>query len=72
MWCKSMERFKLVTVKIPESLLEKVDKLVEKGVFATRSEAIRVALKELVERQQYFNKIIEETRTGKIKYIPVW
>jgi Predicted transcriptional regulators containing the CopG/Arc/MetJ DNA-binding domain and a metal-binding domain len=40
----------LISLKIPMALLKEVDELVEKGVFVSRSEAIREALKLLLSR----------------------
>jgi Arc/MetJ-type ribon-helix-helix transcriptional regulator len=42
------ERVKVVTFKIPRSELKKLDKLVEKGLFKSRSEAIRFAIRKLL------------------------
>jgi transcriptional regulator, CopG family len=38
----------LITVKIPMRILREVDELVAQGIFASRSEAIREALKLLL------------------------
>jgi len=40
----------VVTCKIPKELVEAIDKLVEEGVFSSRSEAIRYAVGELVSK----------------------
>jgi Arc/MetJ-type ribon-helix-helix transcriptional regulator len=40
---------RVVTFRVPESGLRELDKLVKRGVFKTRSEAIRVAIKKLLE-----------------------
>jgi Arc/MetJ-type ribon-helix-helix transcriptional regulator len=42
-----------ITVKIPEYLLRMIDRLVEEGVFYSRSDAVREAVRMLVEK--YFN-----------------
>ncbi len=39
-----MPRQVLVTFKIPEMMLENIDLLVKKGVFRSRSEALRYAI----------------------------
>jgi Arc/MetJ-type ribon-helix-helix transcriptional regulator len=41
----------LVT-RIPDSIAEAVDRLVEKGVFASRSEAVRAGLEAVVDRER--------------------
>jgi len=40
-----------LTVKIPERYLREIDKLVEEGLFTSRSEAVRYALRELIKRE---------------------
>jgi Arc/MetJ-type ribon-helix-helix transcriptional regulator len=42
-----------ITVKIPEYLLRVIDRLVEEGVFYSRSDAVREAVRMLVEK--YYN-----------------
>ncbi|MEM1538359.1 MAG: ribbon-helix-helix domain-containing protein [Candidatus Nezhaarchaeales archaeon] len=42
---------KVVTVKLPEFLLKKLDELVEAGIFPSRSEAIRTALRNQIEKE---------------------
>jgi|GEM_PF-3900587 len=39
---------RIVTVKIPKDLLERLDKLIQKRLFSNRSQAIREALKMLI------------------------
>ncbi len=39
-----------VSFKVPRELLKELDDLIEKGVFSTRSEAIRHALSMLIRR----------------------
>jgi len=46
----SKERLKDVRVFIPAGLLREIDRLVERGEFATRSDCIRTALRLLLER----------------------
>jgi Arc/MetJ-type ribon-helix-helix transcriptional regulator len=42
-------RMKVVAFRIPERELTKLDMLVARGAFKSRSEAIRVAIKKLLE-----------------------
>ena len=42
---------KLVTVKMPETYVEGLDELVRMGRYSSRSEAIRVAVRELLKRE---------------------
>ena len=39
---------KTVSAKIPERILRAIDELVEKGVYRSRSEAVRAAVAELL------------------------
>jgi Arc/MetJ-type ribon-helix-helix transcriptional regulator len=48
---KSKEKMVLLSVHLPEQLLEELDRLVAEGVFPSRSEAIRTAVWELVRRE---------------------
>ena len=48
----------LISVRIPDELLKEVDYLVEKGVFQSRAEAIRYALRIML--QQYKKVYIKE------------
>lgn len=42
---------RLVTVKIPEKLVDDLDNLVKKGKYSSRSEAIRDAVKQLLKKE---------------------
>ena len=42
---------RLVTVKMPETYLEGLDELVRMGRYSSRSEVIRVAVRELLKRE---------------------
>jgi len=43
-WRRGGMKMRIVTVKMPQPLLQHLDKLVAKGVFKNRSEAIRRAV----------------------------
>ena len=47
---KSQEKMVLISVHLPRQLLEELDGLVKKGIFPSRSEAIRFLLREGVLR----------------------
>ena len=51
---------KLVTVKMPETYVEGLDELVRMGRYSTRSEAIRVAVRELLKRELWGVGLMEE------------
>ena len=42
---------KTITLKIGDALLEAIDELVRRGLYSTRSEVIRVAVRELVKKE---------------------
>jgi len=42
---------RLITIYLPESYLEALDKLVEKRYYPSRAEAIRVAIRDLLNRE---------------------
>jgi len=44
---------RIITVKIPEAYLRELDELVRSGMYPSRSEAIRVALRELLKKELY-------------------
>ncbi len=45
-----------LTLKIPERYLKELDELVEQGLFTSRSEAVRFALRELIRKEKATNK----------------
>lgn len=42
---------KLITVKLPEAYLGGIDELVTAGVYPNRSEAIRVAIRDMLKKE---------------------
>ncbi|MHA1124767.1 MAG: ribbon-helix-helix domain-containing protein [Candidatus Heimdallarchaeota archaeon] len=46
----------LISVKIPETFLEGLDDLVRLGVYPSRSEAIRVAIRDLLRKELWDSK----------------
>jgi len=49
------ENMILITVHVPKAYIERLNILVEKGLFPSRSEAIRVAIRELIAKELYKN-----------------
>jgi len=47
---------KIVTVKLPEKLLEALDELVVTGRFSSRSEVIRAALSEFISKELWMER----------------
>jgi len=46
-----VEKLKIITVKIPEIYIELIDELVRLGIYPSRSEAIRVAIRDFLRRE---------------------
>jgi Arc/MetJ-type ribon-helix-helix transcriptional regulator len=44
-------QMKLVTVKLPEALIEGLDELVRAGMYASRSSAIRSAVRDMLKKE---------------------
>ncbi len=53
---RTMER---VTIRLPRQQVEMLEKLVEAGEFPTVSEAVRYAVRELIEK--HANRVMKET-----------
>ena len=53
---------KLLTVYIPESYIETLDLLVGEEIFPNRSEAIRVAIRDLIRNEMILKKETEKRR----------
>jgi len=52
------EKFQNITIVIPDIYCKNLDKLKEKGVIKNRSEGIREALEEFLEKEKDFTKQI--------------
>lgn len=48
-----MSRMKIISVQLPQGLINAMDQLVKKGVYPNRSEIIREAIRELLKRELY-------------------
>ncbi|MFB6471042.1 MAG: ribbon-helix-helix domain-containing protein [Vulcanisaeta sp. AZ3] len=53
---KAREKMVLISVHIPKQMLEELDELVKQGVFPSRSEAIRISIRDLLYRENTRNK----------------
>ncbi|AFK50853.1 putative transcriptional regulator, CopG/Arc/MetJ family [Thermogladius calderae 1633] len=47
----SIARMRLITVKMPEIYVEGIDELVKIGRYSSRSEVIRVAIRDLLKKE---------------------
>ncbi|MEM4576299.1 MAG: ribbon-helix-helix domain-containing protein [Candidatus Nezhaarchaeales archaeon] len=57
---------RIITVKIPEAYLRELDELVRSGIYPSRSEAIRTALRDLLTKE--FHKPLEDKSFHKALY----
>lgn len=48
---KAKEKMVLISVHVPKQMLEELDELVKRGIFPSRSEAIRIAIRDLLLRE---------------------
>jgi Arc/MetJ-type ribon-helix-helix transcriptional regulator len=64
---KSKERMVLISVHLPKQMLEEIDELVKQGVFPSRSEAIRIAIRDLLykERSRKSMNVVEGIVVGR-------
>jgi len=62
-----VRRLRVVTVKLPESYIEGIDELAKMGRFASRSDAIRYAVRELLKRELWSSRPypVRGSRRGK-------
>ena len=50
------KRLRLITVHMPEHYIDGLDALVERGLYPTRSEAIRTAVRDLLKKELWRRK----------------
>jgi len=58
---------KLVTVKMPDAYIEGLDELVRDGRYSSRSEAIRIAVRDLLRKELWLRGGEEEARSYSIR-----
>ncbi|MFB6471192.1 MAG: ribbon-helix-helix domain-containing protein [Vulcanisaeta sp. AZ3] len=63
---KAKEKMVLISVHIPKQMLEELDELVKQGVFPSRSEAIRISIRDLLYKENSRNKT-QKQKTPKTK-----
>ena len=74
-WPENLERgkMKIVTINVPSKWLDIFDKLQKSGLFPSRSEAVRSAIRDFMDKQfALYTRFIEPMRaTEDINYIRV-
>ncbi|ASA78034.1 MULTISPECIES: ribbon-helix-helix domain-containing protein [Thermococcus] len=48
-----MSKMRIISVQLPQGLINAMDQLVKKGVYPSRSEIIREAIRELLKKELY-------------------
>lgn len=56
---------RIITVKVPKAYVDELDNLIKAGLFPSRSEAIRVAIRDLLQRELWSVKNIELRKAGR-------
>jgi Arc/MetJ-type ribon-helix-helix transcriptional regulator len=56
-----MAKMKIISVQLPQGLINAIDALVKRGVYPNRSEAIRAAIRDLVKRELYSSEVEEKS-----------
>ena len=64
------ERMIMISVHIPRWMLEKLDELVRRGKFPNRSEAIRVAIRDLLIREGVYGPPEEKPNLKSVPIVP--
>ena len=58
---------KMLTVYIPEKYLETLDLLVSEDLFPNRSEAVRIAIRDMIQKEILFKEISQKRRSSSKK-----
>ena len=56
---------RLIAVHLPDKLLDDIQELVEKGLYPNRSEAIRIAIRDLL-KQELWGRNASTTRVSEV------
>ncbi|USS41362.1 ribbon-helix-helix domain-containing protein [Thermococcus aggregans] len=55
-----MAKMRIISVQLPQGLINALDVLVKRGVYPNRSEAIREAIRELIKKELYTTEAEEK------------
>ncbi|ESQ26474.1 MAG: Ribbon-helix-helix protein, copG family [uncultured Acidilobus sp. JCHS] len=67
-----MTLVKLVTVKMPDLYVRAIDELVKEERYSSRSEVIRVAVRELLKRELWRETLVaDEVEVGELEAVEV-
>jgi len=56
-----MSKMRIISVQLPQGLINAMDQLVKKGVYPSRSEIIRESIRELLKKELYQLEVEERS-----------
>ncbi|MFX0108017.1 MAG: ribbon-helix-helix domain-containing protein [Candidatus Hodarchaeota archaeon] len=57
---------RLIAVHLPEKIIEDIHKLVARGLYPNRSEAIRIAIRDLLKRELWEQNMSDKIKSGEV------
>jgi Arc/MetJ-type ribon-helix-helix transcriptional regulator len=66
----SQSRLRIFTINMPSHYIEYIDKLVKKGVFASRSEFCRDAINEKLQKETLFDEYFTQLQNPEVNITP--
>jgi Arc/MetJ-type ribon-helix-helix transcriptional regulator len=57
---------RLIAVHLPERIIEDIQKLVNRGLYPNRSEAIRIAIRDLLKRELWERSMKSDVSAGEV------
>jgi len=57
---------RLIAVHLPDRILTDIEQLVDKGLYPNRSEAIRIAIRDLLKRELWDQSIAQKERISEV------
>lgn len=57
---------RLIAVHLPERIIEDINRLVDRGLYPNRSEAIRIAIRDLLKRELWERNMQGRMGTGEV------
>lgn len=57
---------KVITVKVPKAYIDELNKLIEAGLFPSRSEAIRIAIRDLLRKELWIEQDVRRIRLEEV------
>lgn len=57
---------RLIAVHLPDRILTDIEQLVTKGLYPNRSEAIRIAIRDLLKRELWDQSMAQKERTSEV------